>query len=328
MDNLKNCPTLLMPIFLTEQNVEQLLTMNDALRLVEDAFRELGNGAAQNQPRQRIRAPHGVLNVMPAGIFTRGYMGFKAYTSFRGGARFYFHLFDGNSGEYLAIIEADRLGQMRTGAASGVATKFLARQDSKTIGIIGTGWQAESQLQAVCAVREFGSVKCFSRDETRRKQFAEKMSAQLNIAIEPVASTRDAIVESDVVIAITTAAQPVVMGEWLRAGAHINAAGGNWAARREVDSAAVKRAHAIFADSVEQAKIEAGDLILAVSENAIGWEKVQEMSALVSGRAVGRASEDDITLFKSCGIALEDVAVGTFVYERAREMKIGTELKI
>ncbi|MDL1895879.1 ornithine cyclodeaminase family protein [Anaerolineae bacterium CFX7] len=315
-----------MPLFLTESDVEKLLTMDDALRLVEDALRDFGNGAAQNQPRQRIRAPHGVLHVMPAGLFSRGYMGFKAYTSFRGGARFYFHLFDSNTGDYLAIIQADRLGQMRTGAASGVATKFLARKNAKTIGIIGTGWQAESQLEAVCAARNFAKVKCFSRAETRRQQFAAKMSAQLKIEIEPVVSAQDAVVESDVVIAITTAAQPVVNGEWLKAGAHVNAAGSNWTTRREVDSTAVKRAHAIFADSVEQAKIEAGDLSQAVSENAIGWHQVQELSALVSGRAAGRAGDDDITLFKSCGIALEDVAVGARVYERARAQGIGIEL--
>ncbi len=315
-----------MPLYLREQEVEKLLTMRDALRLVEDALRDFGNGDAQNQPRQRIRAPQGVLHLMPAGLFTRGYMGFKAYTSFRGEARFYFHLFDANTGAYLAIMEANRLGQMRTGAASGVATKFLARKNAKTIGIIGTGWQAESQLHAVFATRPFERVKCFSRDESHRKQFAEKMSEQLDLTIEPVESAREAIVESDVVIAITTAAQPVVNGEWLKAGAHVNAAGGNWAARREVDTETIKRAHALFADSVEQAKMEAGDLILAVSENAIGWHQVQELSALVSARATGRMSDEDITLFKSCGIALEDVAVGSFVYERAREMKIGNEL--
>lgn len=315
-----------MPLFLTEQDVEQLLTMHDALELVENALCDYGNGNAQNQPRQRVRTPKGVLHVMPGGWFAPGYMGFKAYTSFRGVARFYVHLFNANTGDYLAILQADRLGQMRTGAASGIATKFLARRDAKTVGIIGTGWQAESQLQAVCAVREFENVKCFSRDEMHRKHFAEKMSDRLEITVMPVESAREAIVESDVTIAITTSPQPVIMGEWLKAGAHVNAAGGNWASRREVDTVTVKRANAIFADSVEQAKIEAGDLTQAVAEDAIGWHQVQELSVLVSGRAVGRVNADDITLFKSCGIALEDVAVGSFVYERAREQHIGIEL--
>lgn len=317
-----------MPIYLTEGDVENLLTMPDALRLVEECLRDWGNGMAQNQPRERIRAPHGVMHVMPAGWSARGYMGFKAYASFRGGARFYFHLYDANTGDYLAILQADRMGQMRTGAASGVATKYLARAGAKTLGIIGTGWQAESQLQAVCAVREIERVKCFSRDEMRRTEFAEKMSARLHVRVEAVASAQEAIVESDVVTAITNAAQSVIAGEWLKDGAHVNAAGSNWAMRREVDSATVRRARAIFADSVEQAKIEAGDLTQAVAENVLGWHQVQELAALVNGRAVGRTKEDDITVFKSCGIALEDVAVALFVYERARDLGIGVPLPL
>lgn len=315
-----------MAIFLTEQEVAQLLSVKDAMGRVEDALRDFGEGAAQNQPRQRIRAPQGVMHVMPGGWFLNGYMGFKAYTAFRGGAKFYFHLFDSNTGEYLAVIEADRLGQTRTGAASGVATKFLARVDAETVGIVGTGWQAESQLEAVCLARTIAHVKCFSRDAGHRVEFADKMAVRLNVVIEPVESAEDAVRESDVVIAVTNAAQPVVMGEWLSAGAHVNAAGSNWAMRREVDSATLKRADAIFADSVEQAKLEAGDLTLAVAENVIGWHQVQELSALVGGRATGRSKEEEITFFKSCGIALEDVAVGSLVYERAREQGMGVEL--
>jgi ornithine cyclodeaminase/alanine dehydrogenase-like protein (mu-crystallin family) len=317
-----------MALFLREQDVAQLLTMEDALRLVEDAFRDYSRGDAQNQPRRRIRVPQGVLHVMPGGYSARGYVGFKAYTSFRGQARFYVHLFDAANGDYLAILQADRLGQVRTGAASGVATKFLARNDADTAGVIGTGWQAESQLQAICAVRHFARVKCFSRDPERRLAFARQFSALLNVSVEPVESARDAVIDSDVVVAVTTAAQPVIMGEWLKPGAHVNAAGSNWATRREVDNAAVKRASAIYADSVEQAKLEAGDLMLAVAENVIGWHQVRELSSLVGGWDTGRVNAEDITLFKSCGIALEDVAVASFVYERAREFGVGSELPL
>ena len=315
-----------MPIFLTENDVENVLTMPAALNAVEHALCDFGNGDAQNRPRQRVRAPRGVLHVMPAGWFTRGYVGYKAYTSFRGGARFYFHLFDSDTGEYLAIIAADKLGQMRTGAASGVATKFLAREDAQTVGIIGTGWQAESQLEAVCAVRSISRVKCFSRDEMRRAQFAEKMSARLGVRVEPVSSAETAIRECDIAIAITSAIQPVILGEWLGDGVHINGVGSNWAQRREVDVETLRRANVIFADSREQATAEAGDLIGAVNENIIGWHQVHELAALVSGRVNGRTSARDITFFKSCGIALEDVAVGALGYERAREQKIGIEL--
>jgi ornithine cyclodeaminase/alanine dehydrogenase-like protein (mu-crystallin family) len=315
-----------MPIFLSESDVETLLTMPDALREVENALRDFGDGRAQNRARQRVRTPHGVLHVMPAGWFTRGYVGYKAYTSFRGGARFYFHLFDGETGDYLAILAANKLGQMRTGAASGVATKFLARADAQTIGIIGTGWQAESQLEAVCAVRPISRIQCFSRNETRRKQFAEKMSARLAVRVEAVSSAEAAIRECDITIAITNAPQPVILGEWLCDGMHINGAGSNWAQRREVDTETLRRAHIILADSREQAMVEAGDLIAAVAENVIGWHQVHELAALVCGRVNGRRNAEDITFFKSCGLALEDVAVGAFVYERARAQGIGIPL--
>lgn len=317
-----------MAIFLTEGDVEKLVTMPDALRLVETAFRDFGDGEAQNQPRQRIRAPQGVMHVMPAGWFGGGYMGFKAYSSFHGNARFHFHLFDSKTGDYLAIIEANRLGQIRTGAASGVATKFLARREAKTLGIIGTGYQAETQMEAVCLVRKFEVVKCFSREEKNRNDFAAKMSERCRVRVEPVATAQAAVMASDVVVTMTSAAHPVLQGEWLSSGAHVNVTGSNWALRREVDGATLKRAHAIFADSVEDSRVEAGDLILGVAENAIGWHQVQELGALVSGRAVGRASNADITVFKSSGVALEDVAVGSFVFEHARELGIGVALPI
>ncbi len=317
-----------MPIFLSEQDVEQLLTMPDALRVVEDALRDFGRGDAQNRPRQRVRAPNGVLHVMPGGWLARGYMGFKAYAGFRGGTRFYFHLFDSNTGEYRAIIAADKLGQTRTGAATGVATKYLAREDAKTLGLIGAGWQAESQLEAVCAVRDIQQVRVYSRDAARRNAFAGKMSARLNVTIDAVDSAESAVRDADIVVTITSASAPVLKGEWLAAGAHVNATGSNWAHRREVDSATLKRAGAIFVDSIEDAQLEAGDLIIPASEGVIGWQQVQELAALVAGRAVGRTRADEITFFKSNGIALQDVAVGSFVYERAREQGIGVPLPL
>src|SRR5581483_2024115 len=260
----------------------------------------------------------GVLQVMTASWTARGYMGFKAYTAFRSGTRFYFHLFDSNMGEYLAIMEADRLGQMRTGEASGVATKYLARPDAKILGMLGCGWQAESQLEAVCAVRPIERVFCYAREELHRNAFAEKMSERVGIPVRAAASAEEAVREADIVNAITTASSPVLHGEWLKTGAHVNAAGVNWAQRREVDSETLRRADAIFADSVEQAHWEAGDLLIPILEGVIGWQQVQELGLLVAGRTQGRTHADAITFFKSQGIALEDVAVGSLVYERAR----------
>ncbi len=314
-----------MPIFLREHDVENLLTLPAALARVEEALRDFGMGNAQNRPRQRVRGS-GVLHVMTASWTTRGYMGFKAYTALRGGTRFYFHLFDSNTGKYLAIMEADRLGQMRTGAASGVASKYLARDDAKILGLLGCGWQAESQLEAVCAVRPIERVFCFAREELHRNAFAEKMSARVGIPVQATTRAEEAVRDADIVTAITTASTPVLHGEWLKAGAHVNAVGVNWAQRREVDSDTLRRADAIFADSVEQAHWEAGDLLIPVMEGVIGWQQVQELGLLVAGRTQGRTREDAITFFKSQGIALEDVAVGSLVYERARAEGIGEPL--
>lgn len=315
-----------MAIFLSERDVENLLNMSDALAQVEAALRAFGMGRAQNRPRQRVRTARGVLHVMPAGWLDRNYVGFKAYTATKGGVRFYFHLFDAETGEYLAIMQADRLGQMRTGAASGVATKYLAREDASTVGLLGAGWQAESQLEAVCAVRSIRQVRVFAREAAHRQGFAEKMSARLGVPVEPAGSAEGAVRAQEIVIAVTSASAPVVQGEWLMPGAHVNAVGSNWASRREVDSETLKRCDAIFTDSVEQAHLESGDLIVPIFEGVIGWQQVQELSALVAGQAVGRASRGAITLYKSNGIALEDVAVGALIYERAHAQGLGEQL--
>jgi ornithine cyclodeaminase/alanine dehydrogenase-like protein (mu-crystallin family) len=317
-----------MTLFLTESDVEQLLTMPNALRVVEDALREMGDARASNRPRQRVRMPNGILQVMPAGLPTRGYAGFKYYTSFRAGTRFWFHLIDANSGDLLAIMQADRLGQQRTGAASGVATQYLARADASSVGMIGTGWQAESQLEAVCAARQIRVARCYSRDAEHRKKFAKEMSARLNVDVRGVDSAEEAVREADIVITATNAREPVLRGEWLAPGTHVNAIGSNRAEARELDDEAIIRSAFVCVDSIEQAKIEAGDLLSPIERGMFSWERVNELGDLVSGKIAGRADNDQITLFKSLGIALEDVAVGTWVYERARALKIGSEVSL
>lgn len=339
-----------MTLYLTESDVEQLLTMPDAMRVVEDAFRDLGQGRAINRPRQRLRVPNGILHMMPAGLPARGYIGFKYYSSFRPktdavsrpgsrpqkesslsrdtASRFWFHLLDANTGELLAVIQADRLGQRRTGAASGVAAQYLARSDASAVGLIGTGWQAESQLEAICAARKIRIARCHSRDAEHRKKFAVKMSAQLEVDVRGVDSAEEAVRNADIVITATNSREPVLRGEWLSPGAHINAIGSNRAEAREIDDATVTRASLIAVDSTEQAKIESGDLLAPIERGILAWERVSELGEIVAGKIPGRTRPDSITLFKSNGIALEDVAVGAFVYERAREQKIGRDIEL
>ncbi len=315
-------------LYLTEADVDRLLSMDDALREVEAALRDLGEGQAENRPRQRVRGTHSMLNVMPASWPRRGYLGFKEYSVSREGARFWFHLFDGATGAPVALIQANRLGQRRTGAASGVATKYLARPDASTLGMLGTGWQAESQMEAIARVRSLREVRCFSRQASSRNAFAERMGRLLGLEVRPVESAREAVQGADIVVAATDASAPVVLGDWLSPGVHINAMGANRLEARELDDAAIRRCTFIAADSVEQARLESGDLVQPVANGLLGWDRVQELGAVVCGKVMGRHGEDDVTLFKSLGLALEDVAVGALVYERARKEGVGSEIPL
>lgn len=317
-----------MPLFISEHEVEKLLQMGQAIVLVEDALRAQAEGRAENRPRQRVRGEGRILNVMPASYTGAGYMGFKAYTKAGDKVRFHVHLYDARTGEYAAVIEADRLGQIRTGAASGVATKYLARDDAQTVGIVGTGWQAQSQLEAVCAVRKMRVGRCYSPDPEHRQAFADKMTSRLGIQISPTDDVRDVIFDSDVVITATDSATPVLKGDWLSKGAHINAIGCNDRQRRELDDKAIRRSGGIFVDSLEQAKQEAGDLIAPIEGGIIGWERVQELGSLLAGKAEGREHPDEITLYKSLGIAVEDIAVGGWVFEHARDAKMGETVRL
>jgi len=316
------------PLLLTEKDVDGLLRMEDALQAVEDGFRALGRGEATNRPRQRVGASTSTVNVMLASWPARGYSGFKYYSTSSEGIRFWVYLFDGATGEIAAIIQADRLGQRRTGAASGVATKYLARADASTVGIVGTGWQAESQLEAVCAVRSIKRIRCYGREKTRRERFAKKMSSLLRVAVQAVGSAEEAIRNADIAVAATNAPRPVIEGEWLRGGSHVNAMGANRLETRELDDAAIRRCAFVATDSIEQAREEGGDLVDPINRGLITWDRVHELCEVVAGKVSGRTNADEITLFKSHGIAMEDVAVAAFVYERARDREIGKSISL
>lgn len=313
-----------MALYLSESDVSKLLTVSDAIHVVEDVFRAMDDGTAVTRPRERVRMKKGVLHVMPAAWEARGYFGFKAYASFAT-TRFWFWLFDASSGELLAILSADRLGQRRTGAASAVATKLLARPDARSLGIFGTGWQAQAQVESIAAVIDVHTIRCYSRDRERREAFAEKMSLQLDVPIEPVERPQDAARGCGIVVTATAARDPVLRGEWLEPGMHVNAIGANWAHRREIDEAVVQRSDLVVVDSLEQAKRESGDLIIPAELGLWKWDQALELSELVKGKTSGRTSSEEITLFKSNGIAAEDVAVAAHVYERARELQVKGE---
>lgn len=317
-----------MALFLTEAEIAELVPMSAALEAVEGAFKAQGLGLAVNEPRRRVRTPNGMLHVMAGALLPAGLIGFKAYTTFRAGTKFLFLLYSAEDGRLLAIMQADKLGQVRTGAASGVATKYLARPDAAVLGVIGAGWQAESQVEAICQVRPVKLVKVYSRTPQRRTEFADRVAQRLGVRVEAVESAADAVRDADVVVTITTSREPVLLGEWLRPGMHINAAGSNSLLRRELDDEAVRRADLIFVDSKDQARVESGDLLGPTERGLVSWESVYELGQVVAGLHPGRQSADQITLFESHGLAIWDVAVAGVAYERAREKGIGRQLEL
>ena len=318
-----------MALLLSEADVRQILTMPMALAAVEDSFRRLADGSALLHSRQRLHIPgKSYLHYMAAADGTGNYMGMKIYTSAKVGLRFLVPLFQVDSGELLALIEADYLGQIRTGAASGLATKLLSRADASKIGIIGTGLQSRTQLHALSLVRAITGVRAFSRTPEHREHFAKEMTAQLGFPVAAVASAHEAVRGADIIVTSTTSTEPVLDGSWLTPGMHINAIGANFPQKHELDGTAVRRCDIIAADSREQSKIEAGDLIQMYGDDKRRWDNVTDLSEMVAGKTPGRTNPEQITLFKSNGIAIEDIVVAGRIYEIAKESGMGRQVPL
>jgi ornithine cyclodeaminase/alanine dehydrogenase-like protein (mu-crystallin family) len=315
-------------LYLAEADVRRLLTMPDALAAVEAGFRKLALDEAENRPRQRVQTDQVMLHVLPAVAKTLGAVGFKAYTTGKFGARFHVTLFDPKTGAMTALVEADHLGRVRTGAASGVATRLLARPDASTLGLYGAGGQARTQLEAVCAVRPIKRVYVYSRDAAKRAAFAAETSAACNTEVVPVDTPEEAARGMDVVCTATTSRDPVLKGDWLADGCHVNLVGSNFLAKSEADVGVFRRASLVTADSVEQARLEAGDFVAPIREGALTWGGVRELAQVLIGRYPGRQSPAEVTVFKSLGLGLEDIAVAVRVLELARAQGVGRELAL
>jgi alanine dehydrogenase len=276
-------------------------------------------------PRQRTRLPQSTLHILQGALPGEGIFGYKAYTTNRAGNRFFVHLFDAASSRQLATIEADRLGMMRTGAAGGIAAKWLARPDAALVGIFGAGWQARSQLEALCKVRPIKRVKVQSRDAARRLAFCAEMADKLAIEVVPADSAEDAVRGSDIVVTITTAATPLFDGDWLASGTHINAAGSNALIRREIDETTVLRADIVCVDSRATAVRESGDLLAALEKGKLHEARLAELGEIVVGHRPRRENAEQITLFESHGMAIQDLALAVRLVAVARERGVGTE---
>lgn len=315
-----------MALFLAEADVERLLTMPLALTAVEAVHRDLSSGQACDVPRQRTRLPQTTLHILQGAVPRLNAIGYKAYTSNRTGVRFLVYLYDASNGRLRAVIEADRLGMTRTAAASGVATRWLARADAQIAGVFGAGWQAEGHIEALAAVRPLQRVKVYARRAERLAAFCTKMSERLGLAVFPAASPEDAVRGSDIVSTVTSAATPLFDAEWLSPGTHVNAAGSNSLIRRELGEDVVKRCSPIVVDSMQTALAEAGDLLPLLEKGRLHARQLLELGDVISGRQPGRSAPDQITLFESQGMAVQDLAVAAQIEALARERGLGIEL--
>ena len=313
-------------LLLREEEIRALFPMSDALVAVREAFVEMAGGAAANQPRRRLYLPTGsVLHQMAA--WWRSYYGTKIYSTNvrRGAPAFHVLLYDASSAEPLALIEANLMGQVRTGAATGVATDALAPAEVEAIALIGSGFQAWTQLEAMLAVRPgVKEVRVFSRKQDRREEFAARAGEAFSINVRAVNSSEDAVRDAELIATVTYSKDPVLEDAWVSGGAHVNAAGSNQAGRREIPAALVRRASLIAVDSLEQARIEAGDLLLAAGEAEWPALPIRELGGIVRDKAFRRP--EGITIFESLGLAVQDIAAAAMVYERALKEGAGQQI--
>lgn len=315
-----------MALVLREEEVKSLITMQDVLQWVEDTTRANGLGRARNVPRQRVKFPKGWLHVLPAGDMDLGVLGLKAYTSFKDGNRFLIMLYSAENGRLLSMVEANYLGMMRTGAMSGVATKYMARANADVMSIIGTGWQARGQVLGVAAQRPLKQIRVYGIE--KQQQFADEMARLTGVDVV-VDETPEAAVEASLIICTATwSVDPVFKREAVKPGSHLNAVGSNALHRRELDEKLVGRANLVVVDSRAQARQECGDLLGPTERGWLEWELLPELGEVILGRVSGRKSDADITIFESHGLGLQDVAVAYQLYKRAKEAGVGEEVKI
>ena len=316
-----------MALFLRDDDVSQVLTMDDMLGAIESMQVHFGRGEAINLPRRKIIASGGTLAVMGGGLFYDGVLGVKTYTVVKGTYSFQVSLYDADTGGLLCYTQANRLGQLRTGATTGVAVKYLSRPDATTVGIIGTGYQAPTQLEAVSKVRNITKVKVYSRNPERRESFARSMADSLGLDVVAADTNEEAVRGSDIVVAIAATMEPVLEGDWLSPGATVIAAGPTTWRAREVDDRTLTRADKIFVDSPEQAREEAGDMASAVDRGLLQWSQVLELRHAVAGTVSGRDNPQQIVYVKLMGTGVADVAAAKLAYQQAKAKGLGLEME-
>ena len=316
-----------MVLFLNEADVQQLITMPLALEQVERALKDRALGLAVDVPRARIQTAAGIQHVLQACAPELGYIGFKYYYSKPGQrSATYVHLVNMQTGKLEAIVEAVLLGMTRTGAASGVASKHLANPGASVVAQLGAGYQGMGQLEAVVKALNIREARIYARTRDKLEAWCRKMGDKLGIPVIAAASAAEAISGAHVVNIMTKSATPVIDGDWLQPGQHINAAGSNALSRREIDAKTLARCALITVDARGTARNECGDLIAAVETGRLSWDTLPEIGEVIAGRVPGRANKDDITLYESHGMGIQDIYTAAKLVEHARSRKVGTEL--
>ena len=315
-------------LYLTETDVAKLIDMPAVIGVVEGAIKHLADAPEANVPRRRAKGDGIILHTMSAAADYLGYTGWKAYTTTKRGARFLVGLYSNATGELVAMLEADRLGQLRTGATTGVAVKHLARQDADAVGLFGTGTQARTQLAAVAAVRPIKHALVYGRDEARRRQFCDQMEDELGLEVVPAGSPEETVHDMPIVVTATTSREPVFPGSELAPGALVCAVGSNWLNKAEIDVVTISRAARVVCDDVDACRHEAGDLVPAVTEGKFDWSAAVGLDEVLTGQKVGRKSNDELIVFKSVGLAIEDVALAVELVQRARAAHFGRSLPL
>jgi len=316
-----------MALFLKDNEITTALSMDQMLDTIEKMQQNFGEGKAYNLARRKIIASGGLLAVMGGGLFYEGIIGVKTYTVVKGQYSFQVSLYDSDSGKLLCYCQANRLGQLRTGATTGIALKYIGKNTDKKVGIIGTGYQSPTQLDAVCKTLNVTEVNVFSRTETQRTIFANEMSASLGIPVKPAATCEELVKNNDIIICIAATMTPVIEGLWVQRGTTIVAAGPTTWRAKEVDEETLRISDKLIVDSIEQAPFESGDLANAADQGIIQWSQLQELRYIVSGKYSGRDDNDQIIYAKLMGTGVADVAAAKLAYDQAKLLGLGTEME-
>ena len=311
-----------MILYLTDALVRELITVDECNKVIEELFVQEAAGKVENRPTVELSLPKGVFRIKAGTALHLNCFGYKAYPF---GGRYMVYVYDLDTG-LDGVVEARGLTEARTGAVTAIGTKYMARPDATTAGMIGTGREARAQLTYIASVRPLTKVWCYSRDAEHRREYAADMSQRLGIEVIAAESGREAVQDADIVTTITNASQPVLLGEWLREGTHINGVGATSMSRRELDEHAVAKCGTVIVEHLPQASAELGELHYAANLGMFDWSKVREMKDVVSGTVKGRNSASEITLFDTIGVGAEDVAMAAYFLKKARAMGVGQEM--